>query len=282
MVEKLEGTANLKTISTSLFDDCYFCATEIGQLSGSEAKCRAREHSLRHAHTVRAIVDHIERMKERPVRILNASGFSYGAQVISMARYLQSNNIEFSWTNIESPMSRFLRNECLNRELERLRVKLVLTDISEVDCSNFGSFHIVIFTEMAEHLDYTVFLQALRGIYEVLEEKGILILTTPNFLSLKFRIKILIGKTHNIYFDDSYSNMEQGLYGHIMYYDKRRLERILEDAGYSIVQIYTYNCSVRVIDSLKSLIAQAIRALSFLPNVGESLFVVAEKPSLRG
>jgi O-antigen biosynthesis protein len=85
------------------------------------------------------------------------------------------------------------------------------------------SFDVVFLGETFEHLIDPR--KALKEIRRVLKEKGYLIMTTPNFASLRNRIKTFLGHQN----DDFYL--------HIKVCTRETLEKLLKDAGFKVEKI---------------------------------------------
>lgn len=275
----------LKAIADAIRDTCYEVDRTVAGLPEEDAVAWARANAIRHAHTIRAMLAHAARAGKRELRVLNASGLSCGHQDFSIVRYFRDHaGIALRWTACESPRSPYLPKERFRGYVESLGIALLLTDISAPDgLSGAGhrAYDVVLFTEIAEHLDHTAFLRALGGIREALREDGMLVLTTPNLVSLANRARILSGNGDGPYFGDGNRNREEGLYGHVVNYDARRLGRLLRDAGLRVDGARTFNSYFR-----RPFSREPLKWLCFLfldaaarigKNAGGTLFLTASR-----
>jgi len=103
-----------------------------------------------------------------------------------------------------------------------------------------GEPDVILFTEIAEHLEHADLLRSLETIAALLGNEAYLILTTPNFDRFEYRIQHLLGR-EVAYWGDGYANLRGGLFGHIVYYNIPRLRRLLNDAGLSLTAARTFN-----------------------------------------
>lgn len=233
-----------RAIADAIYDTCYRVDRDISGWPEKNATQYAIANSVRHAHTIKAIMDYATQCEKKSLRILNASGLSCGHGDFSIVKFLKEQaGVNIQWTVFESPNNRFLENEIFRNYIKTLEIDLELSDFSQAK-HLFGNereaFDIVLFAEIAEHLDYSVFLKALATIRDRLKNDGMLILTTPNLLDVSKRIKFVLGHT-NFYEGDGRENMEHGVFGHVILYDINRLRRILPDAGFNIVKSYSFN-----------------------------------------
>lgn len=263
-------------ILEEIIDDCEYTTRNIAEFD--DPSKRAKEDGLRHVQTIQQINEYIKSNDQDRIRILNASGVAYGSQDIPIKSYIDRHHSSLSveWYAIESPQSEYLNDENLINMCEKSDVRIVPADLKEVTWEDFDSFDIVLFTEIAEHLDYSTFLSTLISIKEVLVPGGILIFTTPNKLRAKNRIKILFGND-DIYWGDSVENMESGLFGHITYYGPNRLERLLTDVGLEVETISGFNALSAEVNDINGLLQRALQIISFPTQLKEYLFVVARK-----
>jgi hypothetical protein len=237
---------DLKTIADNILNICYDVDRNIGGISEIEAKLWARSHSIRHAHTIRTILKYIEKNKIDSFKILNASGLSTGNQDFAIVNYLRNTQkLNFEWVVFESPKCKFIQKNLFKKYIKDLKIHMELSDFSQTEVKDlFGTenekFDVVIFTDIIEHLDHTTFLNALKAIRLKMKDNAILIITTPNLVSLPHRIRILFGKGSLNYFGDGTLNLEEGIYGHINYFDITRLTRLLNDVGFHVRDSYSF------------------------------------------
>lgn len=99
-----------------------------------------------------------------------------------------------------------------------------------------ASFDLVTCTEVIEHLEH--YRETLREIYRVLEPAGILVVTTPNILNLKSRIRFLIFGFYNLF--GPLHTLESNLHetgGHINPVSTFYLSHSLMDAGFTDLRL---------------------------------------------
>ncbi len=168
--------------------------------------------------------------------------------------------------------------------MKDLEIKLELSDFSKITnlyAEKDEIYDIVIFTEIAEHLDHSTLLNLLISIRKKMQKDGILIITTPNLISLQNRINFLLGNASNFYWGDGTQNLEKGLYGHIVNYDINRLIKLLNDIGYHTDKAYTFtfgNSPTTEKNLIKRLILKIIDFIAlFFKNSRCSIFIAASK-----
>jgi SAM-dependent methyltransferase len=277
---------SLKSIANSLNAICYDVDKNITGLSDEDATLWAKANSIRHAYTIKTILDYINSNNRKNLRILNASGIACGTQDFSIVNYLRRNlNLDFEWVVFESPESRFINNNLFKKYLKELKIKMILSDFSKIKADELygkdeGAYDIVIFTEIAEHLDHSTFLTTLMAIRRVMKDDGILILTTPNLLSLPNRIHILLGNGDHLYGGDGTENLKKGIYGHIVFYDINRLTRLMNDVGLGIKKIFTFTFGRGPSEKetkMRMLIRISDFISHFVKNSKTNIFLVAKK-----
>lgn len=101
----------------------------------------------------------------------------------------------------------------------------------EMDCESeeflAEGFECIFGLDFIEHLfDYH---KAIDNFYKALEPNGLLILATPNLLSLRNRANILLGKTK------TFESFE-----HLRFFSPKMLKDILEDHKFKVLDIITY------------------------------------------
>ncbi|MFH1507994.1 MAG: hypothetical protein ABIG46_06195 [Candidatus Omnitrophota bacterium] len=234
----------IKKIAKSIWEICFDVDKNITGLSKEDSLLWSDTNSIRHAHTIRTILDYIDRNNKSSLNILNASGLGCGHSDFSIVSYLRKNtHIDIKWKSLDSPDSTFLANNLFRDYIERLKIELDLIDFSKINGSDEfkgPDYDIVLFTEIAEHLDHSSLLEILIAIRKKIKEGGILIITTPNLLRLENRMRMLLGNADGPYWGDGRENLEKGLYGHIVNYDVKRLRRLLIDTGFKAVSVYTF------------------------------------------
>ena len=114
-------------------------------------------------------------------------------------------------------------------------VKVHLLDLNNINQLPFkdNSFDIVIATDILEHLfDPMKILIEMR---RILKESGFGIISVPNHFFWKMRLRILFGGDIILPF---HSEAEQWDYFHIRFFNSKGFEKMLQIAGFDIVQRY--------------------------------------------
>lgn len=271
-------------IIRKLLPICYLIDSEVSGLDQKIAKIWAKSNAIRHAYTVDEIIKYAKRKNKKKLKILNASGINCGHQDVSIADYLNNNtDFETEWTVFESPNNKYLQNTTLSSLIRKNNIFLNLADFKNTQAL-YGEkkdyYDIVIFTEIAEHLEHSVLLNCLQSIREKLNHDGIIILTTPNLLSFVNRFYFVCGKGDVQYYGEGIDNMELGLFGHIVLYDLKRMQKILKDSGFNILKADTFNDNYGgdKTNFTKKIVLSMIEFCTFfVKNSGRRLFIVAEK-----
>ncbi|UKL13849.1 class I SAM-dependent methyltransferase [Dissulfurimicrobium hydrothermale] len=89
--------------------------------------------------------------------------------------------------------------------------------------------------ELIEHIYYNQGLKMLRNFYRILKPGGKVFLTTPNYRSAWPLIEYLMDKFHLSNPLDKYQ--------HVEHYDRNKLKKIIEEAGFQVNHIKT-NCLI--------------------------------------
>lgn len=263
------------TVYSQIFNQCLYTTEYVAEFDNPER--RATEDAIRHTHSISQLEKYISENDVDELRILNASGLAYGSQDLAIKAYLdeECQSLSTKWTVIESPNSEYLCDEKLQHMMERLNIERYISDLKNVDWNELGAYDAVLFTEIAEHLDYSTLLSTLISIRGVLVDGGLLIFTTPNQLRLKNRLKFLIG-LDDIYWGDSVENMQKELYGHINYYGLDRLQRLLKDVGFEIKTSSSFNALKSDITTFGGMIQKVLQVLSVSTKLKEYLLITAE------
>ncbi len=266
-----------KEIAKALYDECFLCEKEVGMLDDVLAEKWGKMNAARNAVTVECILDHVDETANRHIRILNAAGLGSGNQDLSILRYLRSTGLDIEWTAPESPASPHLRNDYLQGRLKELSIELRPIDYGlPLPAPEGRSYDVILFNEIAEHLDYSAFLKALLFLREQITDQGILVLTTPNALSLPFRVSTVIGRSDLWYSGDGVENMRRGIFGHIGYYDRNRLAKMLRETGFGVVRSTTFTAGN--FQQEHSGILRLLRALEpLIPNSYDTILIVARR-----
>lgn len=276
----------LKSIANSIYEICFDTDRHIAGHSEINSALWAKANSIRHAHTIRAILDYVDENNKKNIKILNASGMGCGHQDFSIVSFLRKNTrINIEWVAFDSPNSWFVTTNLFKKYLKDLRIKLEFSDFSKT-LKPYGEgeeiYDIVIFTEIAQQIDHSTLLTSLIDIRKKMKKDGILIIETPNLVELKNRIRILFGNGDGPYWSDTPKTTKDrnGFYGHIVSYDMNRFRRLLHDLGYKIDNSYTFAYghgpsdrffAKRLVNSVLDFIAV------FIKNSQSTLFIVATK-----
>lgn len=268
-------------IAKDIYNTCYLVEKSIVQQPESIAKSWAKSNSVRHAHVIECILKYTSIFPNRNIKILNASGMASGHQDFSICEYLIKHEFKVEWTAFESPNSPYLNNSSFLEKIKKLPIYLDLIDLNNEFLQQKNKYDVIVLTEIAEHLDYTTFLNTLANIREMMDSKSILIITTPNSTNIISRLMFLLGKGDFGYFGDGLANKKMGLYGHITYYDVKRMKGILEDIGFNIEEQYTFDYQAIDLQSnnfIKARLAYIIKKIAtIIPNAGDNLFICARK-----
>lgn len=120
-------------------------------------------------------------------------------------------------------------------KLKDVPVKVADLNVEQIPFVN-SSFDLVTCTEVIEHLEH--YRETIREMHRVLRPGGTLVITTPNILNLKSRIRFLIFGFHNLFGPLHFK--ESALHsagGHINPVSLFYLIHSLIDAGFSDVQV---------------------------------------------
>ncbi|GAB4369847.1 MAG: hypothetical protein Kow00128_16360 [Deltaproteobacteria bacterium] len=274
----------LRRIARALYPVCLEIDRTIGGHPPAAAAAFAEGNAVRHAHAVSALLEQARKAGRRSLRVLNASGMSTGHQDFSVAGYLKAHaGVPVEWTALESPRSPYPDLPAFRERAARLGIEILRADLTDRGVPFGGGrlFDAVLFTEIAEHLPLPVLLQALEAIHRHLREDGILLVTTPNLVSLPNRFRILLGNGDGPYFGDGRANRDRGLYGHIALFDVRRMGRLLRDGGFRILRSETFNAYF--LESFRRSPGRRLAGLALdllrrlVPGGGGTILIVAEK-----
>lgn len=157
-------------------------------------------------------------------------------------------------------------NEDAVRKAKEMGISAVVGDVFDID-KIFASrkFDVVIAGDIIEHVfDTELFL---KKIYDIIDYKGMVLLSTPNIVSLGRRIMAVLGK--NPYCE--YSAKQDGVnVGHIRYYTFEDVESQLQEVGFKQIKTEadTANLPISIID----------RCVVFLlPQLGREILAKAYK-----
>jgi len=243
------NSLTLSEISQVIYPVCYSVEEKIaGQQDKDLCDWWAKKNAFRHSLSLRSILTYLHGNPSiRKLKILNLSGLYPGHQDFSICHYLKD-KLPVEFFAVDHPNSPFLKNSFFVAEVEKLRIRTILRDVKQLMSQEIGEYlsgppDIVLFTEIAEHLEHGTFLRSLQLIAEILPPHGLVLFSTPNADAMKYRIGHLMGRELG-YWGDGATNMGKGLFGHVVYYNIPRLRRLLHDAGLKLQQEMTVNFPV--------------------------------------
>lgn len=157
-------------------------------------------------------------------------------------------------------------NEEAVKKAKENSINAVMGNAFEIDKIFDGKkFDVVIAGDIIEHVfDTDLFL---NKIYSVLDTNGVILLSTPNLVSLGRRILTVLGKNPFC----EYSAKSDGInVGHIRYYTVKDIKNQLKEIGFKDVRTETdtANLPIKFIDKL---------VISFFPGFGREIHAKAYK-----
>lgn len=275
---------SIRKIAKEIYYICCQVDHKIVGLSLIDSKCWAKENSYRHALAIDQILKYANSNNKDILKILNASGIACGHQDFSTVSYLRKYLSQpFTWAVYDSPNNPYLNKELFESSIKKLNINLRLSDLTK-ETSIYGpedeKYDIILFTEIAEHLDHSIFLNTLTALRKKLNDDGILLFTTPNLLSLINRIRLVLGSTKGLYCGQGHLSKEKGLYGHIVLYDILRLKVLLADSGIQIINYFTFTDGYGPVEKniFKHTILKIAKLLSsFIKDTKERIFIIAKR-----
>jgi 2-polyprenyl-3-methyl-5-hydroxy-6-metoxy-1,4-benzoquinol methylase len=264
---------SIHDLSAHLIETCRRVEYEVVDHDTKTAEYFARTNAIRHAHTVRELLS----IQRPSLRILNASGAGIGHQDFAITRVLRELGIAHEWTTLDSGRSPYLERPAFQKFLRETGVRLRFVDYTLASplAAVAGEFDLVLFTEIAEHLDHSALLRSLSSLRTVIAPEGRLILTTPNLLALGNRLRFLLGVGDRPFWGDGQANLDAALFGHIVNYDARRLHRLLLDSGFRVERSYTFDYEPESGSLLKRVMWPALKRL--IPNSRGTIFLSATR-----
>lgn len=221
-----------------------------------------------------AIVRAIERHSPRQGSALDV-GVGHGIPLLLYARLFP----DLTWHGVDAPWATFEHPD-LKPFASRIRGCDLEHDTMPFDENHFEC---AVLSEVAEHIPPPAFTHALTQIQRVLKPGGVLIVTSPNLVSLMNRVMFLVGRSpfHLPLRSDTYG----GAYPHIHLYSAREVARLGRKLGYEVgsVSHHTYfsyaliqqnrwrNALIRVYILVERALA------TFLPSLRDGWVVVLRK-----
>jgi SAM-dependent methyltransferase len=156
-------------------------------------------------------------------------GIGYGHIAIPLCKICRDSSV----SAIEAPTREYVDNARFRDLMKSNKIDLRLLDISTEEFPfEASSFDVIIFSEIMEHLSPPVIPRVLGEIRRCLRVRGILILSTPNVLRLRNRIRFLLGKT----IFESPAHLVGGTYGHIREYSNQEVIKLLKLSGFGGIE----------------------------------------------
>jgi SAM-dependent methyltransferase len=242
-------------------------------------------HGPRNYHVLDAILDHARTYDLRDLSVLNMSGMNEGKPDPILFDLLCQNfdRARISWSVVDHPQSLTFTDPHIRRWTQERGIACIAHDHrAGVGPISAPPADIVLCTEIVEHLDYSDTVALLRACRAALKPGGLLVVTTPNAVYLGYRVLFALGRWDFLHFNDGPEHVEKGLVGHTIYYDGKRLSRLLTALDYSRVRASTFNAGhgpgeYRTL--ARRAAAMTLRTLSgVVANSGQVLRVLAQRP----
>jgi 2-polyprenyl-3-methyl-5-hydroxy-6-metoxy-1,4-benzoquinol methylase len=192
----------------------------------------------------------LEQMPPRRVLDLGSSSGELASRVRDLGHHVTAADV------VEHPQVRRRVDEFIRADLDQgLPSELVA----------LGPFDVVLTADVLEHLrEPRRLLEQLRT---VVAEDGILIASVPNFAHWYARIRTMLG----LFDYDQRGVLDRG---HVRFFTRRSFQRLLRDAGFSIIRMETTGLPVEVLTRGHGRAVRLLRRLD--------LFAVAMRPTLFG
>lgn len=167
-----------------------------------------------------------------------------------------------------------IKEECLQFTkdyLKHLNPTLIRAEIDDTGCPP-GSRDLIVCCEVMEHLSPDKVNRVLKHFHEVLAPGGHLMITVPNRRSLWVVIEWILDTL----------NLVPALKGeqHLCDYNCRSLKRILEETGFTISRLGTFNLLSPFLAALSRKLGRLMLAMEagLLKRGGNLIYVLARKP----
>jgi len=232
-------------IATSLYETSYLVESQIvGQKDEAVCDWWARKNAFRHAFTAASLLQFAQTRAGQPISIFNLSGLSCGHQDFALCGFLRHLGIPFKYVALEHPSSPYLSMPIFKDQVALHGIQIIFADLRELRAeelvSQTGTPDVILFTEIAEHLEHSALLKAFQAMSTLLADDGRVVLTTPNMDYWRYRLRHLVGKPPS-HWGEGLDNMGFGLFGHIVYYGIPRLRHLLADCGLRVTHARTFN-----------------------------------------
>jgi SAM-dependent methyltransferase len=221
----------------------------------------ARHHAGRLKWDVNLIIENF-----RPSRLLNV-----GAAPYVFEHLLRQALPDIEVVSIDLDPDRFPRVR------EELGIEVVGIDIERESIAALGTFTVVIFCEIFEHLRSDL-LGTMRRITSAVDPGGILYLTTPNGLGLEHWSRLLGGRTGPVPVHEWSKLVSIGHMGHVREYSVREVSEVLADVGLTVERVIYRRHRKRPFSRLNAarLAAEDFAVRSF-PALGEEIVLIARR-----
>lgn len=134
----------------------------------------------------------------------------------------------------EHPDRRYLADERFRADAADLRVDVRPWDVADDPPFDLGSFDVVVFSEILEHLPPNIVPAVLDRLRELLAPDGRIVMSSPNLSAFYRLASLAFGSGHVM---DTPSDVEQhpGVYGHLRIYNRDDVDRLAGQAGLRLV-----------------------------------------------
>lgn len=221
----------------------------------------ARHHAGRLKWDTELITKHF-----RPSRLLNI-----GAAPYLFEHLLRKALPETAVVSIDLNPERF------PNAAEILGIKVIGRDIEQESIESVGTFPLVIFCEIFEHLRADL-LSTMRRVSSAVEPGGVLYLTMPNGLGLASWSRFLAGRTGPIPVHEWGKLVSIGHMGHVREYSAREVSEVLAEVGLTVERV-VYRRKREHPYSLRNAARLAVKdfAVGAFPALGEEIVVIARR-----
>ena len=179
---------------------------------------------------------------DKPFNVLEI-GVGYGYVVAPMSRFFPHATI----SAVEAPGREYLEMESFQKMLMASRTTLIACDITARSLPfSDDSFDFAIFSEVIEHIPPQAIPRILIDIRRTLRPDGQLILTTPNAVRLRNRLRFLAG--YNIF--ENPANQIGGTFGHLREYTCSELVEMVTSARFDKVENVPMNILFPIIETV--------------------------------
>jgi 2-polyprenyl-3-methyl-5-hydroxy-6-metoxy-1,4-benzoquinol methylase len=194
-------------------------------------------------------------------------GVGYGELALTMRKMYPLINVY----GVEHPCRSYLSNSEYVNTMAVSKVKIVGVDLRKGKIPfRDSSFNIVLFCEVIEHLPPTDVPAILSELVRVLKHKGVIILASPNLISLINRIVFIMGKT--VFAPAINLDYAEDTFGHIRLYTTEEIRELAANCGLQYESGYydnsmlfnddTTRLSIGAIKILQLIASKACRSLS--------------------